>query len=274
MDLPFMKKKQQPQVMPGKGFAPIDRVREMASRGFSEPEMIDILRRDGFSADEVDKALTQALRIGVTGEQPQQAQQWQPVYQQQPQQQQQFQWPSQQQMPPVQQQQMQQPQQQPQAQQQWQPEPKKEHQGSMGGLPTLESLEIQQPQESMPQIPETSLPEGYYSQQYASEEYIDYLVQQRVAEVTDKVADFQKKYTDLQAKIEELNADLRTMSAKASPNQQGPMMAKMESFSETVSDVDNRLSGLEKAFKETLPALIDSVRALSDLVSKVRRDQQ
>ena len=51
-------------------------------------------------------------------------------------------------------------------------------------------------------------------------------------------------------------------------------MSKMESFAETVTDVDNRLSGLEKAFKETLPALIDSVRALSDLVQKVRKEQQ
>lgn len=269
MDLPFMKKKQQPQVIPGKGFAPIDRVREMASRGFSEPEMIDILRRDGFSADEVDKALTQALRIGVTGEQPQQQQQWQPVYQQQPQQQnQQFQWPSQQQVPPAQQQQ-------PQQQQYQQPEPQPQRQqGSMGGLPTLESLEIQPQQETMPQIPETSLPEGYYSQQYASEEYIDYLVQQRVAEVTEKVQDFQKRYTDLQKKIEELSAELRSASAAKTGANQGQVMAKMDSFAETVSDVDNRLSGLEKAFKETLPALIDSVRALSDLVQKVRREQQ
>ena len=51
-------------------------------------------------------------------------------------------------------------------------------------------------------------------------------------------------------------------------------MSKMEAFTETVTDVDNRLSGLEKAFKETLPALIDSVRALSDLVQKVRKEQQ
>lgn len=253
MDLPFMKKKPQAQVIPGKGFAPSDRVREMAARGFSEPEMIDILRREGFSADEVDKALTSALRVGVTGEQPQQQQQWQPVYQRAPEPQQQPQWaqPQQQQQQP---------------QQQWQPQPQ---QPSSSGLPTLQSLEVQQPQEAMPQIPETSLPEGYYSQQYTDQDYIDYIVQQRMGEVTDKVEDFQRRYVDLQKRIEDLNNDLRSASMKTGPAQ-SQVLSKMDTFSDTVTDIDNRLSGLEKAFKDTLPALIDSVRALSDIVQKVK----
>jgi len=255
MDIPFMKKKPQAQVIPGKGFAPIDRVREMASRGFSEPEMIDVLRREGFSADEVDKALTQALRIGVTGEQPQQQQaqmqqqQWQPVYQKVEQPQQQFQWPSQQQQP-------------------------QQKQGSQGGLPTLQSLEMQpQGQDNMPQIPETSLPENYYQQQYSNEDYIDYVVQQRVTEITEKMNEYQQRHAELQRKIEDLSGQLSTMNTRSVP-MQGQMSAKMEQFTDTVTDVDNRLSGLEKAFKETLPALIDSVRALSDLVQKVRKEQQ
>src|SRR5437867_8278267 len=45
---------------------PIDRVREMAARGFTEPEMIDILRNEGYSAEQIDRALTLALRAGVT----------------------------------------------------------------------------------------------------------------------------------------------------------------------------------------------------------------
>jgi uncharacterized protein YukE len=253
MDLPFMHKKQQPQIIPGKGFVPIDRVREMAARGFSEPEMIDILRREGFSADEVDKALTQALRVGVTGEQEQKQQEerWQPVYQKQPQQQQQFQWPS----------------------EQIQHQPEQEQQPSMGGLPTLQSIGAETEQ-SMPQIPETSLPEGYYSQQYSSEEYIDYIVQQRMGEVAEKINEANQRYQDLQKKIDEMNSLLKTASSKDSSPQQAQIANKMDTFGETVSDIDNRLSGLEKAFKDTLPALIDSVRALSDVVQKVRKEQQ
>lgn len=263
-----MHKKQEPQMIPGKGFVPIDRVREMAARGFSEPEMIDVLRREGFSADEVDRGLTQALRVGVTGEHhdmpnQQQQQQWQPVYQrpQREQAQQPFQWPaSGNQLPPE-------PVQEPQHMQQQQ---------SIGGLPTLQALEAQQPKEqpqTVPQIPETSLPEGYYSQQYSSEEYIDYVVQQRVGEVNDRIDEMNRRYKDLQRKMDEIMDSVKSQVKIDNTQQKDQIMVKIETFNETVSDMDNRLSGMEKAFKETLPTLIDSVRALSDIVHKVKREQ-
>jgi len=66
VELPFLKKKEQPVIV-GKGFPPVDKVRDMSSRGFTEPEIIDTLRREGFSADEIDRALTQVLRLGVSG---------------------------------------------------------------------------------------------------------------------------------------------------------------------------------------------------------------
>jgi uncharacterized protein YukE len=204
----------------------------------------------------VDKALTQALRVGVTGEheQPQQQERWQPTYQRPQQEQQtQFQWPSEQQAPAEAQPQEQQP--------------------TMGGLPTLQSLGAET-QQQMPQIPETSLPEGYYSQQYSSEEYIDYIVQQRMGEVAEKINDLNQKHKDLERKLDEISASLKKSAAVASSPQQTQIASKMDTFGETVSDIDGRLSGLEKAFKDTLPTLIDSVRALSDVVQKVRKENQ
>lgn len=41
---------------------PIDRVKELASHGFSEPEIIDILRKEGYSPNEIDLALSEALK--------------------------------------------------------------------------------------------------------------------------------------------------------------------------------------------------------------------
>ena len=288
MNLSFLGggKKPKEQVIPGKGFVPVDRVREMAARGFSEPEMIDVLRRDGFSADEVDKALTQALRIGVTGEQPQR-----PPSQQFEQQQQNQNQRQEQNNQPVYQR-PREPQNQPQGDFKWPSEqiaheanqaklPKKEQSNSNDGLPTLESIgstqaqnQSQGPQQdaSMPQIPETSLPDSY-SQQYSSEDYVDYIVQQRMSEVTEKVKEFQNNYEDLQKKIVSLTEEMKNTSAKNSPVQ-NQVSAKIETFGETVTDVDNRLSGLEKAFKETLPELIDSVRTLSDVVQKVRKEKE
>jgi len=41
---------------------PVERVRELSSHGFSEPEIIDVLRREGYSPQEIDLALTQVLK--------------------------------------------------------------------------------------------------------------------------------------------------------------------------------------------------------------------
>ncbi|MCC5994212.1 MAG: hypothetical protein LM587_01305 [Candidatus Aenigmarchaeota archaeon] len=41
---------------------PVERVKELSSHGFSEPEIVDVLRREGYSPKEIDLALTQALK--------------------------------------------------------------------------------------------------------------------------------------------------------------------------------------------------------------------
>jgi DNA-binding transcriptional MerR regulator len=41
---------------------PVERVKELSSHGFSEPEIIDVLRKEGYNPQEIDLALTQALK--------------------------------------------------------------------------------------------------------------------------------------------------------------------------------------------------------------------
>lgn len=208
--LPFLKKKK-PEVF-GKGFIPVDRVREMASRGFAEPEIIDILRREGFSADEIDKALTQALRVGVTGT----------------------------------------------------PEEEKPQ------LPTLEEIIKEAPkEEKIPEVPETSLPET--RETYMTEEYIDYIVRARVSEIVERINEIGMKYKELEKRIETIHSQLNEVLMTKS-SEQKEILEKIDSFKETVNNVNIRISGLEKAFKETLPALIESVRALSSLVQKLKKE--
>lgn len=228
--LPFFKKKQS-KVIPGKGFVPVDRVREMASRGFSEPEMIDILRREGFSAEEIDQALTQALRIGVTGEETRPTPMRAAGY----------------------------PQQQPAGEEE------------KPTLPTLQSLQTAQPAGgTMPQIPETSLPEYYMNP--TSEEYIDYIVQTRVAEVYDKIAEMEERHNNLQKKIDEFSEKMKEFIEGKTLSQQKELSIDLEKFTESMNEMDSRVGSLEKAFKETLPALVSSVRSLGDLVQKMKKE--
>jgi len=209
--------KKEPEKIPtGKGYVPVDKVKDLASKGFSEPDMIDILRKEGFSVDEIDKALTEALKAGVSGISP----------------------PSTKTGP---------------------------------SLPTLEELQPQQQVQPVPEIPETSLPEQYYQQQYAPEEYIEYLVKERTDEINEKIKEFMIKYEELEKRMEEIHDRINTM-VKAKTSSEELILSKIDSFKDVVSDVDTRLSSLEKAFKETLPALIEAVRTLSDLVQKVKRE--
>jgi prefoldin subunit 5 len=122
----------------------------------------------------------------------------------------------------------------------------------------------------MPQIPETSLPEYYASQ--TSEEYIDYIVQTRMADVHDKLGEMEEKIKDLSKRLDEMGEKLSQAAENKASSQQQGVISRIEEFSETFSDIDSRVGSLEKAFKDTLPALIGSVRSLSDVVQKMKKE--
>jgi hypothetical protein len=216
MALGFLRKAAPEAAPSGKGVVPVDRVSELASRGFSEHEMIDVLRKEGFSADEIDKAMTNVLKLGVTGGP--------------------------------------------------QPPPS----AGPEELPSLEQFQTPQPQ--MPEMPDTSLPQEYYQpQQYSSEEYVDYLVKEKTRAVDEKISEFTVRYTELEKRIIELNNQLTTIiQAKTGEEQQ--ILSRLDSFKDMVNELNIRMGSLEKAFKDTLPALIESVRALCDLVQRLKRE--
>jgi len=234
----FFKKKEPEKInISGKGLVPVDRVRDMASRGFGEPDMIDALRKEGFAPDEIDKALTEALKMGVSGIMP----------------------------------------------------PKAE--ATPATLPQLESF--QPTIAAIPQMPETSLPQNYsqqagqewmqpqlqqqFSQQpqqqqsYGSEEYIEYLVKERMSDIDEKVKEFTIRYQELEKRMVAAYDQITSLT-QTRTNEQQQILNKMDAWKDVLEDVDNRMSALEKAFKDTLPPMIESVRALSDLVERLKRE--
>lgn len=58
----FGKKREDKKKRIGKGFIPIDKVKELVSSNVPEGEIIEALRREGFSAEETDKAFIGALK--------------------------------------------------------------------------------------------------------------------------------------------------------------------------------------------------------------------
>jgi hypothetical protein len=231
MKFPFTSGKGDAERTAGKGYVPTDRVQQLMSRGFSQSDVIDVLRREGFSADEIDSAFTQAVKGGVKGESPAVsysaekpdflAGQQQPTF------------------PPTQQQQVM--------------------------LPTID--QIKQRQQSV--LPETSLPSEYY-QSYPTEDYIDYIINERMTDVNQQMNEFAIRYTELEKRMEEIKSQLNTIIQTRGGEQQ-QVISKVDNVGDTLEDITARLGSLERAFKETLPALIESVRALCDLVQKMKR---
>jgi len=206
MPLPFLKKKEE-TIPVSRAIAPTERVKELANKGFSEPEMIDVLRKEGYSPTEIDRALTEALKSSVA--------------------------------------------------------PKEEKPAP--ALPTIEELIPKK--ETRPEVPETSLPQEYYD--YPIEEYLDALIQSRISDIDEKIREFSVKYEEVEKRISTLSEQL-TEVVKSRAEEQQQIIQKLESFNETIGEMNIRLANLEKAFKDALPALIESVRALSDIVYKLK----
>ena len=219
VELPFLKKKG-PEVIHGKGFVPVDRVKELASKGFSEVEIIDTLRKEGFSPKEIDEALTQAIKTMVTKEEPKEI-----------------------------------------------PRPKEE---APKLLPTFSDITVEEKKEKAPtpELPETSLPEEYYYE-VPSEEYIDAIIEARVSELKEKLTQISTKYEELEKKIETLTSNLNELFSKKS-EEYNKILDKIEELTKSFDELSLKVGAVEKAFKEALPALIESVRALSDLVARLK----
>jgi hypothetical protein len=61
--MPIFGRKKRPPT--GKGVIPVERIKELTAKGIPETEIIGMLRSEGFSPEEIDKGLTEALKTRV-----------------------------------------------------------------------------------------------------------------------------------------------------------------------------------------------------------------
>ncbi|MDI6825804.1 MAG: hypothetical protein QMD36_01255 [Candidatus Aenigmarchaeota archaeon] len=142
------------------------------------------------------------------------------------------------------------------------------------GLPTLQDIEPQPfeaPQPTMPQMPERSLEYPQTYPEYGTEELVESIVHEKMGEVEDKLKEFRIKQADLERKIADLHNRL-TIASKGRSQAEQTIISKLDSFKDSMTDIDARISSLDKAFREALPALIESVRSLSDLVQRFKKE--
>ena len=147
-------------------------------------------------------------------------------------------------------------------------------------LPTIEDLQAstsekkpkdEMPTPQVPEVPERSLQYPEYYPGYGTEEMVEAIVRERMGEMEQTLSEFRAKYAELERKIANLHHQLSILSKSKSEFEQ-LLISKLDAQKDTLDDVNARLSSLEKAFKEALPALIESVRSLSDLVQRFKKE--
>lgn len=215
----------------GKGFIPTEKVKELFSKGFSEVEIIDILRKEGFSPEEVDKALTEALKSEI----------------------------------------------------------------NKVKLPTKDEIEksvnneIQSQQNVIqPQQPQIHTQQSlqqhvqqtpYYESNEVSdeytyvtpEEYVEYLIREKMQDLNTRLMEFNIKYKQLENKIADLTERLDHFW-KSKEDEYQSILRRIETLKDSIDETNTRIATLERAFKETFPSLIEGIKLLSEVVQKLKKE--
>ncbi len=214
---------------------PVQRVKELLDRGFTEVEIIDILRKEGYSVDEIDKALEEALRERVLKPLQTQVQ----LSTTQP--------PTAQTQPLISTSQI-----------QTQPLP----------APPIQTQTIpKEIQSEKTEIKETKKEEEFV---YVSvEEFVDMLLKERMKELNKRLMEFSEKQREIEETIASLQTKLEDFY-KTKSEEYEKILAEIRSLKDAINDQATKIEALSKTIKEMLPSLIESVRLLGEIVQKVK----
>ncbi|MEM0480739.1 MAG: hypothetical protein QXQ14_00930 [Candidatus Aenigmatarchaeota archaeon] len=220
----------------GRGFVPIERVKEMLDKGFNEIEIIDTLRKEGFSAEEIDKALTEAYKDVIS----------RPL------------------QPSTEQTTNTQP---PQIQAQYQPfqnisAPLKDE----GLSKEIKPLAQTQTQQTFYQ-PFKSEIETKLEDQISLEEYLDALIKSNLDELNKRLMEISLKQRELEEKIADFENKLAE-TEKSRKDELEKILLEIRGSRENINDLIVKVETLSKTIKELLPTLIEAVRLLSEIVQQ------
>ncbi len=150
---------------------------------------------------------------------------------------------------------------------------------SGGKMQDMEQSPPQNPQQNQPQ---QSLQQQGPPQEPAQREgegvdpQVEELVETIVAENFQRVtAEFQNVYEELDAleeEVEELDHRVHDLEVRDDEDQE-QFVQKVEEMENHIDSYQSRIGGLEKAFQQVLPNLVDNVRDLTQLVQEIKQEK-
>lgn len=226
---------------------PVDDVRQLSRDGYSEEEITDILRDEGYSFGQINEALNQAVRESVGGQPPPEGGGPAPEGP----------WRG----GPPEEQPMQGP---PQG-------------GGMGGPPPAEPAQQPQPPAAggggrgqMARAPDVDVSGTGLSEEV--EEMIEIIVKEHFTEVEDEFANVYTEIDELAAKLDAVTQQLQEIEIRGDEDEK-EFIQKVDEIEEYIQQEQSQLGGMERAFEQVLPSLVENVRELSELVKEMKQDR-
>ncbi len=217
----------------GRGEMPVNKVVSMSNQGLHENEVSTNLKQEGYSAPEIHGAMMTAVKEGVTQQKTQTIPQ--PEFQTQ--------------------------------------EPSAEA-SSNYDFP-VESPEPQPAPEWEPSMPEMGeIPVALGSSPGATEieEVVEAVVEEKWKQLEFRIDAIEKRFDSVNERLHDIDLQMRTIK-ESSHFATGGIEGKIDQYRENIDQIDARIGSIEKAFKETLPSMIESVRSVNETLQKMGNKQ-
>ncbi|MFH1105594.1 MAG: hypothetical protein V1731_00060 [Candidatus Aenigmatarchaeota archaeon] len=215
---------------------PVDKVLDLSNQGKSEAQVSESLKGEGFAPADINKAYAGAVRSAVSGPAAQ-PRQFAPMSQSAREPVTQFEIPS----------------------QKYEEYPLE---------PQQETVEVQE-RAWTPEVPDTGIMGIAPPSAGELEEIVESVVDEKWKELQDRLEDMHERLDMMEAKITNLDVQINTFK-DAGSSERSVIESKIDEYKDGIEGIESRIGSIEKAFKETLPSMIDSVKSVTEVVEKLR----
>lgn len=193
---------------------PEDRVAYLVSQGLAEPEIIKVLKDEGYSFQEIDSGITNVLKSRVSNEPPASAygfgegaqpEDLAPVFRPNPQ------------------------------------EVVREEASQRSKAAVIEEME----------------------------EIIETLIEEKLSGVLDELDKTEKRFNEVNDKLRQINERIVSLENQEK-NIDASQAEKISAVGQKEEDMEPRIASLEKAFKDIVPNLVESIREMREAVAAIR----
>lgn len=144
---------------------------------------------------------------------------------------------------------------------------------AMNEQPPTQPQAQQQPEQSPQQPPPQQQQEGQARGGSGNvEELVETIVAENLERVEKEFENVYEEIDELQEIAEGLEQRVHDLEVRDDEDNQA-FIQKVDEMEEHIDSYQSRIGGLEKAFQQVLPSLVDNVRDLTDLVQEIKTER-